>query len=339
MASRNRVSWIQRVRHRLQPVWGHIDQTWSHDGCVGVRGWLVHKKGELQHAEIEADGVRVPITNWHPRPDVQKILPDLDQSILNRCGFWAHIPRLARHRITLMGSDGDTSGSLSWQLDAVERPAETKQALRARELFGVFIEEVNAKNLSVLEVGSRVVAPGSKSKRSLFHAASSYTGFDYYPDDNTDIVGDAHRLADHFKDRKFDAVFSYSVLEHLALPWVFAIEINRVLERGGLTFHHTHFAWPQHEQPWDFWRFTDEGLKVLFSKATGFEVLESGMFEPVHMYMDRVANGMESFPEFPAYGGSVVLARKVADCPAGHGIWDTDVGELTGGAVYPPVDK
>ena len=329
------MSWIRRIKHRLQPIAGGIDQTWSHDGAVGIRGWVIHKNGKIKQATVEVDGVGAAVTNWHPRPDIKNMFPWVEDETLRRCGFWVQVPRTARHRITLTGTDGRSQGRMSWCIDGTGRPEESADAGRARKMFQRFIDIVNERRLNVLEVGSRIVAPGSDSKRSLFHGAGSYTGFDYYTDDNTDVIGDAHRLSEYFSDRKFDAVFSYSVLEHLAMPWVFPIEINRVLTPGGLTFHHTHFAWPQHEQPWDFWRFTDAGLKVLFSGTTGFEVTDSGMFEPLHMYLDRSADGLESFPEFPAYGGSVILAKKVSDCPVERGVWDVDVTDVYAGSEYP----
>jgi hypothetical protein len=329
------MNWIRRVRNRLQPIVGGIDQTWSHDGYVGIRGWLIHKKGRLRSATIEVDGVAVPVTNWHPRTDIRKMLPGVDEETLEHCGFWVQLPRLARHKISLAGSDGSSQGRIDFSVNGSVRPGEDEQAVAGRTLFNRFIQQVNENRMHVLEIGSRIVAPGSASKRGLFGGAASYTGFDYYGDPNTDVVGDAHRLSEYFPERKFDAVFSYSVLEHLAMPWVFPIEVNRVLTNGGLTFHHTHFAWPQHEVPWDFWRFSDGGLRVLFSGVMGFEVVEAGMFEPLHMYLDHPGDGQETFPEFPAYAGSVVLARKVSNVNPGRGAWDVDVAEACEGTAYP----
>lgn len=328
-------SFLERLRRRTQPVTGGIDQTWSNDTCVGVRGWMVHKKGPLTRAEIEVDGIRTPITNWHPRPDVRKLLPNLDETTLQRCGFWVQVPRLTMHRVALIGSDGTREGRVSWKVDGVAAAEEGDAGATARRLFGRFIDQVNTHGMHVLEVGSRVVAPGSVSKRPLFPEASSYTGFDYYMDDNTDVAGDAHRLSDYFAPEQFDAVFSYSVLEHLAMPWLFSAEVNRVLKPGGITFHHTHFAWPLHERPWDFWRFSDAGLRVLFSRPLGFDIVGSGMFEPVRMHMEQPVEGMESFPEHPAFGGAVVMAQKIADCKYDRGAWDTGVEDVVGSSVYP----
>ena len=296
---------------------------------------MIHKKGRLRNATVSVDGIAVPVTNWHPRPDVRNTVPGLDDETLERCGFWVQVPRPARHRISLEGSDGTSPGRIEFTVSGAPRPGEDANSVAARALFNRFIKQVNEDRMHVLEIGSRVVAPGSSSKRVLFEDAASYTGFDFYEDSNTDVVGDAHRLGDYFQGRKFDAVFSYSVLEHLAMPWVFPLEVNRVLADGGLTFHHTHFAWPQHEAPWDFWRFTDGGLRVLFSSAMGFDVVEAGMFEPVRMYLDHPGDGQETFPEFPAYGGSVVLARKVSDVSPNRGAWDVDIAEVCEGTAYP----
>ena len=80
-----------------------------------------------------------------------------------------------------------------------------------------------------------------------------------------------------------DGVFSLAVLEHIAAPWVLAAEINKVLKIGGLTFHVLPETFPVHEMPNDFWRMTDEALKVLFCPGLGFEVLDAGMAHPMQI--------------------------------------------------------
>jgi hypothetical protein len=180
-----------------------------------------------------------------------------------------------------------------------------------------------------------VVSPGSSSKRALFPGARSYTGFDYYPDANTDVVGDAHKLAQYFGKQRFDAIFSLSVFEHLAMPWVVAMEINKLLEVGGLTYHASHFAWPLHEVPWDFWRFSDEGMKVLFSPALGFEVVQAGLFSPMRLHLDQMVPEQEMMPFHPAFGSVAILARKVAELDWERFKWETNVREVAGDSHYP----
>jgi SAM-dependent methyltransferase len=182
------------------------------------------------------------------------------------------------------------------------------------------------------------VSPGSRSKRDLFPRARSYVGFDYHPDSNTDVVGDAHRLSEYFGAGEFDAVFSISVLEHLAMPWVAAMEINKVLAPGGITYHSTHFTWPAHEVPWDFWRYSDEGLKALFSAALGFETCQAGMYAPVRIYLDDVVAGQEMLPLHAGFGGSAILTRKVAEIDRDRFRWQTNLDEILPPASAYPLD-
>ena len=62
----------------------------------------------------------------------------------------------------------------------------------------------------------------------------TYTGIDIVAGENVDVVGDAHQLSEYFDEDCFDAVFSISTFEHLAMPWKAAIEINRVMKTGGV---------------------------------------------------------------------------------------------------------
>jgi SAM-dependent methyltransferase len=156
------------------------------------------------------------------------------------------------------------------------------------------------------------VSPGSVSKRPLFEGRH-YTGFDLYRDANTDVVGDAHRLSSYF-DGRFDAIFSLSVLEHLAYPWIFAYEVNKSLKVGGFTFHATHFHWPEHEAPADYFRFSDWGLESLFGPMFGFRVIKSGVFAPA--YMDLYDNTKhEGMKDAHCWGGSAILAVKETTPP------------------------
>ncbi len=138
----------------------------------------------------------------------------------------------------------------------------------------------NKPGMRILEVGSREVT-GPSTMRSLFEKAS-YTGFDFYPSANVDVVGDAHKLSHYFSgEQKFDIIFSSACFEHFAMPWVVALEISKLLKIGGTVFVETHFSFSAHERPWHFFHFSDMGLKALFSKALGFECIEAGMSNPM----------------------------------------------------------
>jgi hypothetical protein len=141
----------------------------------------------------------------------------------------------------------------------------------------------NKEGMKILEIGSREVV-GPSSHRKNFSKAE-YVGFDIYPGDNVDVVGDAHKLSSYFNiindEDKFDLIYSSAVFEHFAMPWVVATEISKMLKIGGLVFVETHFSYSSHERPWHFFQFSDMGLKALFSPALGFECIEDGMSNPM----------------------------------------------------------
>lgn len=312
-----------------------IDQSWSTDYAIGIQGWIFHKYKPLEKVEISVGNGSVPITSWHERTDVVAAYPQY--SYTNNCGFWVQVPRLAAHEILLNAQHSDGIEKASAHFTGRQpTPPDENEFPKPGKSFQKFTQIVNENHLRVLEIGSRIVAPGSRSKRELFPQAASYTGFDYYPDNNTDVVGDAHRLSEYFPNQRFDAIFSISVFEHLAMPWVGAMEINKLLEMGGLTFHHTHFAWPMHDRPWDFWRFSDEGLKVLFSPPMGFEVMKAGFYEPLRMHFDRLVPGQEQFPLFPAFGGVSILAKKVAEVHPTQFNWDVKTEDVLGTTSHYP---
>jgi SAM-dependent methyltransferase len=198
------------------------------------------------------------------------------------------------------------------------------------EAFRRFASEVNARGGVVLEIGSRLVSPEAEDYRRYFPDASRYIGVDVHPSETVDVVGDAHFLSALVGERSVDAVFSMAVLEHLSWPWLVAAEINRTLRADGLVFHLVPHSCPTHEVPNDFWRFSDEGLKVLFGPATGFEVLDAGMRGPVDMYSNVRRGPLLLYPLNPGYANAYVLARKVRDLDPGACVWPIDAATSSG---------
>lgn len=314
-----------------------IDHSWSDDCGLGIQGWIVGKKeGILDEVVVSAGDTFVPISSWYPRPDVSAAYPQYNCN--PNCGFIVYLPRIVKHQVTFHAKAEDATYSKDVTF-AGSKPSVYDFAAFTNDDDGIFLDFINLannNNLRVLEIGSRIVSPGTSSKKPLFSGGASYTGFDYYPDANTDVVGDAHKLSQYFNGQQFDAIFSTSVFEHLAMPWVVAMEINKLLAVGGITFHTTHFAWPLHEQPWDFWRFSDEGLKVLFSQALGFEVIKSGLYVPLRMHLDTMITGQETLTTQPAFGGVAILAKKVAEINSDKFRWDVSLTDvLTAESHYP----
>lgn len=142
------------------------------------------------------------------------------------------------------------------------------------------VEKMNIQNYKILEVGSREVTQNSTLRKDFNNA--HYTGFDYKSGPNVDIVGDAHSLSNYFNnDEEFDLIFSSATFEHFDRPWIVAEEIAKLLRVGGFVFVETHFSYRTHERPWNFFQFSDMGLKSLFSEKLGFESIDAGMYNPI----------------------------------------------------------
>jgi SAM-dependent methyltransferase len=73
------------------------------------------------------------------------------------------------------------------------------------------------------------------------------------------------------EDARFDAILCSQVLEHLPYPAKVLDEFSRVLKPGGTLWVSTPLFYEEHEQPYDFFRYTQFGLKHLLSDA-GFEL-------------------------------------------------------------------
>lgn len=149
--------------------------------------------------------------------------------------------------------------------------------------MGTIIRAMGAKKgLKILEIGSREVTGKSDARKIFSEAEATYVGFDFYPGDNVDVVGDAHKLSSYFdENEKFDLIYSRACFEHFAMPWVVAEEINKLLKVGGYLFIETHFSFSSHERPWHFFQFSDMALKALFSPAMGFACIDAGASNPI----------------------------------------------------------
>ena len=192
----------------------------------------------------------------------------------------------------------------------------------------------NKPGMRILEIGSREVTAPSHARNEFSEA--EYIGFDYYPGDNVDIVGDVHKLSSYFKaDEKFDIVYSSSCFEHFAMPWVVAAEIAKVLKVGGLVFVETHFSYSSHERPWHFFQFSDLGLKILFSEALGFECIEAGMSNPMVGRFSSLADDyLKNKPIGGLYCHSEYLGKKTREVKNFN--WQKmDIADIVGETKYP----
>lgn len=139
-------------------------------------------------------------------------------------------------------------------------------------LFQVFKQYIPELSGIVLDFGC-----GSKPYESLFVNSTSYLGLDIevsghpHINEKIDIFYDGKIIP--FSENHFDNVFCSEVMEHVFNPDESLLEINRVLKPGGKLLLTCPFVWPEHEQPFDYARYSSFGIKHLLEK-NGFEIIE-----------------------------------------------------------------
>lgn len=119
------------------------------------------------------------------------------------------------------------------------------------------------------------VGCGTKPYKHLFHAAE-YIGLDIdttlnREDKDIDFFYDGNHFP--FPDKSFDSLLCSQVFEHVFNPENFLKEMNRVLKMDGKALITVPFVWDEHEQPYDFARYSSFGLRSVFERA-GFEIIK-----------------------------------------------------------------
>lgn len=141
--------------------------------------------------------------------------------------------------------------------------------IRAALYKAVSVAAVNMKGY-ILDFGC-----GSKPYAHLFVEADSYTGIDIeisghdHQASQVDVFFDGANIP--FPDEHFDGVVSFETLEHVFDIDHVAQEFHRVLKKDGQLLITIPFAWPEHEQPYDFGRYTCFGITTILAKH-GFEI-------------------------------------------------------------------
>lgn len=82
-----------------------------------------------------------------------------------------------------------------------------------------------------------------------------------------------------FENEMFESIVMFEVFEHVFNPNQFIREISRVLKSKGYLLITVPFIWDEHEQPYDYARYSSFGLKAIFEE-NGFEVIEHRKTNP-----------------------------------------------------------
>lgn len=108
-----------------------------------------------------------------------------------------------------------------------------------------------------------------------------------------DITGDLRKIP--LADNSVDVIICIQVLEHLPEPWTVIKELHRILKPGGKVFASCPQGEPQHQVPYDFFRYTIFGLRSIFEQYqfnVDFIIPQTGNFAKIRNDIDHSAHIM-----------------------------------------------
>lgn len=119
----------------------------------------------------------------------------------------------------------------------------------------------------ILEVGSHDYG-STQNLRPLLADKGEFLGVDLIDgpgvDLAMDLTHDFGKIDESLGGKRFGTIICLSVLEHCAQPFLMAQNLTKLLKPEGKICLSVPFAWKFHGYPSDYWRFTHEGIKVLF---------------------------------------------------------------------------
>jgi len=157
----------------------------------------------------------------------------------------------------------------------------------------------------VLDVGC-----GQKPYEKLFNS-SEYIGLELDTLNNrrskkADYFYDGHTFP--FENASFDTVIINQVLEHVFNPDEFMRQMNRILRLQGGLLLTVPFIWDEHEQPYDYARYSSFGLRHLLEKH-GFKIVEQRksiadvrvIFQIINCYLHNMVANWNIYFKLPAW--------------------------------------
>jgi len=184
----------------------------------------------------------------------------------------------------------------------------------------IFVKKnINRIKGPILEVGSKDYG-NTQNLRPLF-PYYEYIGVDMEDGPGVDVVLDLTNDLDIINKvlgyKKFKTIFCFSVLEHCSNPFKFCNNLQEILDQDGIIFISAPFSWRIHGYPSDYWRFTPEGIKILFSELK-FDMNDAnltstrfGSCEPVNDYMLRAELDISKARKRKVYSNFTIFIIRV----------------------------
>lgn len=142
------------------------------------------------------------------------------------------------------------------------------------------------KAITVLDIGC-----GQKPYYPfLVGKVKTYIGVDIQHWPGLDCLAKGEELP--FKGETFDLILSTQALEHVENPQKVIKEIHRICKTNGILFISLPFLWEIHNYPHDYWRFSEQGIRLLLRMFRDVEIFHSGnslqaLVQTFNLFLDR----------------------------------------------------
>ena len=150
------------------------------------------------------------------------------------------------------------------------------------------------ENAAVMDAGAGECVYKRLFSHCNYKAIDLAVGENRWDYTNLHYVGALHKMP--IKDGIFDAVLCTQVLEHLEWPRESVKDMYRVLKPGGKLYMTVPMTHPQHQPPYDFFRYTSYGLESICRHA-GFQDIKITPFGGLWVrWAYELPRGLSIFP-------------------------------------------
>lgn len=132
-----------------------------------------------------------------------------------------------------------------------------------------------ARDLDILELGSgrQDLGKDAYSVKRFFDPSNRFVQSDVVPEYGHRIVD----VATMDIVEEFDMILCLNVLEHVYEFDTAVNNMHRALRTGGRLVIFVPMLYPLHDEPFDFWRFTEHSLRRLMGRFSSHELHHRGM--------------------------------------------------------------
>lgn len=165
-----------------------------------------------------------------------------------------------------------------------------------------------------MEIKGPILEIGSKDYGSTENFRALFPGIPYVGIDMAEGTGVDHVLdltlpppPEILPPASFGMIISCSVLEHVQKPWQMAEHMSSLLRKDGTMFVSVPWVYRYHPYPDDYFRFSPNGIKVLFPEILfenmAYSTTVGGEFfdlntkvrgvDDAHAFFKKLRNGVE----------------------------------------------